>query len=51
MTGNGNKTHPGSRSSVTGQFVTPEYAKAHPRTTQNERIPNPGRGDSGGKKK
>jgi len=42
------KTHDASRSSVTGRFVTPEYAAKHPSTTQNERVPNPGRGDTKG---
>ena len=46
------KSHTGYRSSETGQFVTEEYAKRHPRTTQRESIPNPGRGDTDrGKKK
>lgn len=42
------KTRPASRSSVTGQFVSPAYAAKHPKTTQNERVPNPGRGDTKG---
>jgi hypothetical protein len=45
------KSHPGYRDSETGQFVRKEYAKKHPRTTQKERIPNPGRGDTGRSKK
>ncbi|MCA8914657.1 MAG: hypothetical protein KDB90_04525 [Planctomycetes bacterium] len=44
------QSHPGSRSSVTGRFVTKGYATRHPSTTQNERIPIPGRGDAGRKK-
>lgn len=39
--------HRGHRDSITGHFVTEGYAKAHPRTTQGEIIPKPGRGDSG----
>lgn len=35
------------RSAVNGQFVTPAYAAAHPRTTVNERLPLPGYGDTG----
>lgn len=27
-----------NRSSVTGKFVTPTYAKSHPRTTETERV-------------
>ncbi|HVP46433.1 MAG TPA: hypothetical protein VMT32_07615 [Bryobacteraceae bacterium] len=30
-----------NRSAVTGQFVTPKYAKQHPRTTETERRPSP----------
>ena len=40
------KSHTGHRSSVSGEFVTEKYAKSHPRTTQKESIPNPGRGDT-----
>jgi len=29
------------RSSVSGRFVTPHYAKTHPRTTTTERNPAP----------
>jgi hypothetical protein len=35
------------RSSVDGKFVKPEYVKSHPNTTQNERLPLPGFGDTG----
>jgi hypothetical protein len=46
------QSHPGDRDSKTGQFVTEKYAKSHPKTTQKESIPNPGKGDTGrGKKK
>jgi hypothetical protein len=31
----------GSRSAVTGRFVKSSYAKSHPNTTVNERIPLP----------
>jgi hypothetical protein len=34
----------GSRSAITGHFVKPQYAKDHPKTTVNERIPLPGKG-------
>jgi len=45
-------SHTGHRSSTTGQFVKEGFAKRHPKTTQKESIPNPGRGDTGrGKKK
>ena len=27
-----------SRSSISGRFVKPEYAKKHPKITENERI-------------
>jgi hypothetical protein len=47
----GKKGHRGSRSSESGKFVTPEYAKKHPKTTQNENIPNPGKGTSDQPKK
>ena len=48
----GKDSHRGSRSSVTGKFVKKEYAEKHPKTTQNENIPNPGKGTAGdGKKK
>lgn len=40
------KSHPGHRDSGSGQFVTEDYAKKHPKTTQKESIPNPGRGDT-----
>lgn len=46
------KSHTGHRDSDKGVFVTEDYAKKHPKTTQKESIPNPGRGDTGrGKKK
>ncbi len=44
-------SHTGHRDSKSGRFVTEEYVKKHPRTTQKESIPNPGRGDTGGSKK
>jgi hypothetical protein len=44
-------SHTGHRDSKSGQFVTEKYAKKHPRTTQKESIPNPGKGDTGGSKK
>ena len=31
------------RSSVTGEFVTRQYAERHPRTTERERIKHPER--------
>lgn len=31
------------RSSRTGQFVTPDYARRHPSTTERERIKHPER--------
>lgn len=46
------KTFPLGRDSGTGRFVTVEDAKRRPRTTTVERIPKPGRGDTGrGKRK
>lgn len=46
------KTHGAVRDSRTGEFVKKEEAKKRPSTTQTERVPNPGRGDTGrGKKK
>ena len=44
-------SHTGHRSSKTGRFVTEKNAKNNQNTTQKESIPNPGRGDSGRKKK
>jgi hypothetical protein len=41
----------GHRDSKTGRFVTEKHAKDHPRTTQKESIPNPGKGDTGRVKK
>ena len=41
------QNHTGHRSSDSGRFVTEGYAQKHPRTTQKESIPNPGRGDTG----
>jgi len=32
------KTKKINRSAKTGQFVTPEYAKTHPATTETERV-------------
>ena len=43
--------HPEYRNSKTGRFVTERYARAHPRTTQEESIANRGRGDTGRSKK
>lgn len=37
------KTHIVSRSAVTGRFVRRAYAKSHPETTVNERIPIAGK--------
>jgi len=34
----------GSRSAISGRFVTPKYAEKHPKTTVNERIPLPNKG-------
>jgi hypothetical protein len=44
-------SHTGYQDSKDGQFVTKKYAESHPRTTQKESIPNPGRGDTGRSKK
>lgn len=47
----GKKGSTDSRSAVTGRFVTPQYAKGHPKTTVTEhRSPAP-KAPSGGKKK
>lgn len=35
------KTVEHNRSAVTGRYVTPSYAKSHPRTTVTERQPAP----------
>jgi hypothetical protein len=32
------KTTTVNRSSISGRFVTPKYAKSHPKTTETERI-------------
>lgn len=42
----GSKTHPQYRSSTTGRFVKESYGKSHPNTTQRERVPKPGHGDT-----
>jgi len=42
-----NKTHTGYRKSTDGTFTTKQYAISHPKITQKESIPNPGRGDTG----
>jgi hypothetical protein len=34
-------TRPVDRSSVTGRFVTEQFAKSHPRTTEHQRVPVP----------
>ncbi|RYD50557.1 MAG: hypothetical protein EOP52_13880 [Sphingobacteriales bacterium] len=39
-------SHPGYRSSKSGEFVTKQYAQKHPASTQKESIPNSGRGDT-----
>ncbi len=50
--GNKPKTRQGARDSRTGQFIPVEEADKRPNTTQKERIPLPGRGDTDrGKKK
>jgi hypothetical protein len=33
-------THKVNRSSITGQFVSAEYAKKHPNTTETETVKN-----------
>jgi len=42
----GNKTHTEYRSSKTGKSVRESYGKNNPNTTQKERVPNPGYGDT-----
>lgn len=37
----GPKTRKAPRSAITGRFVTPEFAKTHPKTTVIETIKNP----------
>lgn len=50
--GSGSNSHLGGRDSRTGHFIPVSEARRHPSTSQVERIPNPGRGDTGrGKKK
>lgn len=44
-------SHTGYRDSKNGQFTTKEDAQRHPKTTQKESIPNPGKGDTGRGKK
>lgn len=46
-----NKTHLAVRDSITGEFVRKSEAKRRPRTTQTERVPNPGNGDTGRSKR
>lgn len=46
------KTHLAGRDAKTGLFIPVEQARKRPNTTTVERVPNPGRGDTGsGKKK
>ncbi len=40
------KTTPRGRDSSTGQFITVQEAKSRPTTTQVERVPKPGYGDT-----
>ena len=40
---NQRKTVDVNRSSITGQFVTQQYANKHPRTTEHERYKKPNR--------
>lgn len=52
MTNNERKSFPGARDSKTGEFITRKEAERRPATTQKERIPTRGNGDTGrGKKK
>ncbi len=49
---NDSKSHIGGRDSRNGQFIPVSETYRRPETTQRERIPNPGRGDTGrGRKK
>lgn len=41
------RTHLAVRDSTTGEFVRKSEAKRRPSTTQTERVPNPGYGDTG----
>lgn len=41
------KTHLAGRDARTGQFVPLEQTYSRPATTVRERVPNPGRGDTG----
>jgi hypothetical protein len=41
------ESHIGGRDSETGRFVPLEETYRRPATTQRERIPNPGRSDTG----
>lgn len=48
----GPQSHIGGRDSRTGHFIPLSETTRRPATTQRERIPNPGYGDTGrGKKK
>jgi hypothetical protein len=40
------QTHSGHQDSKTGEFVPKDYAEKHPKTTQRESIPTPGKGDT-----
>ena len=37
--GSGHQPHTNARSAITGQYVTLEYARRHPRTTVIETVP------------
>ena len=45
--GGGPKTFPLGRDARTGEFITVREANRRPSTTTVERIPKPGRGDTG----
>lgn len=40
------QSRPGARDSKTGEFIKIKEAERRPATTQKERIPNPGFGDT-----
>jgi hypothetical protein len=48
--GKGSKTTLKGRDSGTGQFIPVEQARQRPATTQVERVPKPGHGDTKGPK-
>jgi hypothetical protein len=48
---NGNKSHTSYRRNSDGRFVEKSYGESHPKSTTKERVPNPGYGTEGDRKR